>query len=386
LNPNLEPCTLNLEPMEFYVLLGVGPDATTADIKRAYRRLARRYHPGINPGDRAAEVMFQRVSEAYETLVDPSRRRRYDEDGERAANVTREPSSFVFAEFDFSAARHGAQASTFTELFAEVLHPVPAAGEGRPEEGADLHASLTIPFAAAIRGVERQVLVTRQVVCGGCSGAGFVTTIEGKCATCQGVGHIRWARGHMVLSKACPACGGAGRQTTQRCGVCAGQGRTVRSEGISVHVPAGIHDGAQLRLPSMGHAGRQGGRPGDLYVNVRVQPHEIFRRDGDHLICVLPVAIHEAVLGARIEVPTLDGPVKLRVPPGTQGGTRLRLAGRGVPNVHGAFGDLLFEVQLVLPRTLDDRSRELMRQFAAIHDGDVRADLTSRVRHGAANG
>jgi molecular chaperone DnaJ len=367
--------------MEFYLLLGVSPDASTADIKRAYRRLARRYHPGINPGDRAAEAMFQRVSEAYETLVDPGRRQRYDDIGSRGQENTKERPSFMFAEFDFSMARHGAQASTFSELFADVLHPAPSVGDGRAESGPDLHASLTVPFAAAMRGIERQLLVTRHVVCGGCSGAGYIATAEGKCSGCQGTGQIRWARGHMVLSKVCPTCGGAGRQATQLCAVCAGEGRAVRSEAVSVPVPAGISDGMQLRIPAMGHAGRNGGRPGDLYVNVRVQPHEIFRRNGDDLVCMLPVAVHEAVLGARIEVPTLDGPAKLRVPAGTQAGTLLRLAGRGAPNAQGAFGDLLFEVKLVLPSGLDDRSRELMRQFAEIHTEDVRAKMTS----GAAN-
>ncbi|HEY7501091.1 MAG TPA: J domain-containing protein [Vicinamibacterales bacterium] len=368
--------------MEFYVLLGISPDASTADIKRAYRRLARRYHPGINPGDRAAEAMFQRVSEAYETLVDPSRRQRYDSAGQRDGDVRQESSSFVFAEFDFSVARRGAQASTFTELFADVLHPMPASSDSRAEPGPDLHASLTIAFADAVSGVQRQVLVTRHVICGSCSGAGYVATVEGTCATCQGVGQIRWARGHMVLSKPCPTCGGAGRQTTQLCAVCAGQGRTVRSEGVNVRVPAGVSDGVQLRLPSMGHAGTNGGRPGDLYVNLHVQPHEIFRRVGDDLVCVLPVAVHEAVLGARVDVPTLDGPVKLRIPPGTQAGTRLRVAGRGAANPQGAFGDLVFEVQLVLPSALDERSRELMRQFGQIHDEDVRAQLMSSARNG----
>jgi molecular chaperone DnaJ len=236
---------------------------------------------------------------------------------------------------------------------------------------------LTIPFADAIRGVERQIVVTRQVVCSACSGGGHVASTEGKCAACGGVGEIRWARGHMVLSKPCPTCGGAGRQTSRLCPVCAGQGRSVRSEAIAVRVPPGITDGVQLRIPSIGHAGRNRGQPGDLYVTVRVLPHEIFNRDGDDLVCVLPVAVHEAALGARIEAPTLDGTVKLRIPPGTQGGARLRVAGRGAPNAQGAYGDLLYEVKLVLPSSLDDRSRELMRQFGQLHDEDVRADLNA---------
>lgn len=357
--------------MDFYVILGVAQDASADDIKRAYRRLARRYHPGINPGDRSAEAMFQRVLEAYETLIDPGRRRQYDAAG-AASDPGREPSSFVFAEFDFSVARQGAQASTFTELFADVLHPVAGEGGGRPEEGSDLHASLTVPFEDAVRGVERQIVVTRQVVCGACTGEGQVAVAEAKCSSCQGTGEVRWARGHMVLSKPCAACGGAGRQTRRRCVVCAGQGRAVRSEAVSVAVPPGIVDGSRLRVHGMGHAGRHGGRTGDVYVTVHVQPHPIFRRFADDLYCELPVAVHEAVLGARIDVPLLEGFSKLRIPAGTQGGQQLRLVGQGLPTAAGGRGDVVFEVKLVLPQTLDERSTELMREFGQRNGGDVR--------------
>jgi molecular chaperone DnaJ len=359
--------------MDFYILLGVTPDASTADIKRAYRRLARRYHPGVNPGDRAAEAMFQRVSEAYETLSDPGRRRQYDIGGGADAGGSDRPvSSFIFSEFDFSVARQGAQASTFTELFADVLHPMPPPGERRPEAGSDLHVTVTIPFAEAARGAERHVLVTRQVTCGACRGLGQVATREGKCSHCQGAGQVRWARGHMIFSKTCAACLGEGRQGWLGCVVCGGQGRTVRSDATPIPVPAGIADGARLRLPGLGQAGRYGGESGDLYVTVQVQPHAFFWRDGDDLRSDLPVAVHEAVLGARVEVPTLDGPVKLRIPPGTQAGQRLRLPGLGLPTAAGGQGDVVFDVKLVLPKSLDERSRELMREFAERNRENVR--------------
>jgi len=361
--------------MNFYIILGLSQDASTADIKRAYRRLSRRYHPGVNPGDRAAEVMFQRISEAYETLVDPGKREQYDTAG--GGGSKGQSSSFVFAEFDFSAAKQGAQASTFTELFADVLHPMPTAARGA-EIGADLHVTLTVPFADAVRGVERQVLLTRQIECSACRGAGQIGTTEGKCVHCQGAGHVRWARGHMVFSKSCAACQGRGRQTWQRCLVCAGHGRNVRSDSISVFVPPGTTDGTQLRVPEGGHAGKSGGRHGDLYVSVHVQPHATFHREGDDLLCVLPVAIHEAALGARIDAPALDGTVKLRIPPGTQSGQRLRLAERGLPTASGGHGDLLFEVRLMLPRELDERSKELLREFGRINTADVRSELPSK--------
>jgi molecular chaperone DnaJ len=365
--------------MDFYATLGLDQTASTADIKRAYRRLARRYHPGVNPGDRAAEAMFRRVAEAYETLVDPARRQVYDASGGShlvpppvAASATLE-----FTEFDFSSAARGAQAATFTELFAEVLHPVGPADGARPEPGADVHASVTVEFLEALRGVTRQVVVVRQVVCSVCGRRGQLITPESRCGHCQGGGSIRWARGHMVFAKTCPACSGTGRQSVHRCAPCGGHGRTVRSDAVAVPVPPGAADGDRLRIAERGHAGRNGGRNGDLYVTVRVQPHPVFRRDGDDLRCAVPVAVHEAVLGARIDVPTLDGPVKLRIPPGTQAGREFRLRERGAPGVHGVRGDLVVEVQVVLPPAVDDRSRELIREFGERNPADVRRHLFS---------
>ncbi len=358
--------------MDFYEVLGLEPGASNADIRRAYRRLSRRYHPGINPGDRAAEAMFQRISEAYETLIDPERRRQYDA-GQRSA-PSHEGGSFQFAGFDFTAAAHGAQAATFSELFAEVMQPSPG-DNGKAEVGADIHASLTVAFADAVRGVERQVVVTRQVPCGACEGAGRVRTPEGRCTHCQGTGNVRWARGHMVFSKPCAACGGTGRQRVARCAVCGGHGRAVRSEPVPVGVPPGVVDGTRLRIAGRGHAGRQGGRTGDLYVEVLVQPHPVLRREGNDLVMTVPVAVHEAVLGARVDLPTLDGNLKLRIPPGTQAGQRFRVSGRGVPAPHGARGDLLVEVKLVLPPFADERSKELMREFGRINHRDVREEL-----------
>jgi len=348
--------------MDLYALLGLAPGATPADIKRAYRRLSRRYHPDINPGDKAAETFFRRISEAYETLADPERRRSYDS-GVAPASTT--AGSFEFTGFDFSAAAHGAQAATFTELFAEVLHPVASAG-GRPEAGADLHAALTLAFEESMFGGERQVVVTRQDVCGACRGAGAIRTPEGRCAPCHGTGKVRWARGHMVFTKACAACQGSGRQRTQRCGACIGSGRQVRTEAVPVVVPPGVVEGTRLRVAEMGHAGRDGGRNGDLYVTVHVQPHPVFRRQGDDLCMTVPIGVHEAVLGARIEVPSLEGAVKLRIPPGTQAGQRFRLRDRGVPTPAGR-GDLLVEIRIVLPEIIDERGKELMREFGKLY-------------------
>ena len=359
--------------MDLYGILGIDRGASPAEIKRAYTRLARRYHPGINPGDRAAQAMFERVTEAYQTLGDPERRRAYDTAGGTGTPSQPAP-TFEFAGFDFSVAARGAQAATFTELFAEVLHPVGPAPAGA-ERGADLHTALALTFEEAVRGAERQVVITRQVLCGACGGQGQVSAPEARCQACQGTGQVRWARGHMVFSKPCPACGGGGRQRALRCEPCGGHGRVVRTDGVPVSVPAGVPDGARLRIAERGHAGRHGGAPGDLYVDVRVQPHKLFRREGDDLHLRVPVAVHEAVLGARIDVPSLDGPVRLTIRPGTQAGQRLRVRERGVPKPGGGRGDLIVEVQLVLPEAVDEPSKALMREFGRLNADNVRRDL-----------
>lgn len=362
--------------MDYYVILGLAPGASPAEIKRAYTRLARRYHPGINPGDRTADAMYRRITEAHETLSDPERRRQYDAAGGRAAGPSQAAASgsFEFAGFDFSVAARGSEAATFTELFAEVLHPPVVEGES-PEPGADLHASLTISFEEGIRGAERQVVVTRQVDCSACDGGGRIRTREGRCPACQGAGRVRWARGHMVFAKACGACGGTGRQREVRCEACGGRGRTVRSEAVPVRVLPGVASGARLRVPERGHAGYRRGRTGDLYVDVQVQPHPLLRREGHDLAMTVPVAVHEAMLGARISVPTLEGRVSLRIPPGTQAGQRFHVRGHGVPTPSGDRGDLVVEVRIVLPASVDEQSKALIREFGRLNSEDVRRDL-----------
>ena len=229
--------------MDYYSILGLAPGASVADVKRAYRRLSRRYHPGINPGDRQAEALFTRITEAYETLVDSERRQQYDRGA--IPQSAQSGHEFEFSGFDFSMKAHGAQAATFSELFAEALHPVPAQDRMKPQAGADLHASLSLSFDEAMRGVDRQITVTRQVPCAACRGVGAVRTAESKCPHCHGAGRVRWARGHMVFTKACSACEATGRERQRRCVACGGHGRSVRTESVTVRVPAGIVDGTQ---------------------------------------------------------------------------------------------------------------------------------------------
>jgi molecular chaperone DnaJ len=362
--------------MDFYVLLGLERGATLADVKRAYKRLARRFHPDINPGDRMAAQQFRQISEAYETLSDPDRRRRYDATGRVTQNVG--GATFGFEGFDFTVSVHGQEAPTFGDLFAEVLNQRESRRPAHDaERGADLHQSITLSFEEAMRGGQRTVTVVRQEHCRACHGRGELHVAETRCTYCHGSGVVKSARGHMVFSKPCPYCGGSGRQRAERCPSCGGQGVEMRSESLTINIPPGLADGARVRAPEKGHVGRNGGPTGDLFVTIHVQPHELFRREGDDLHLTVPVAVHEAALGAKIDIPTLDGPARLRVPPGTQSGQRFRLRERGIPSPRdGRRGDVVVEVRLALPKFLDERSKELLREFGRINNAeDVRREL-----------
>lgn len=354
--------------MDFYVILGVERDASPADLERAYTRLARRYHPDINPGDSEAAAFFQRVNEAYQTLRNRDRRRAYDRGGEPRAAARQEP--IEFRGFDFSTPVSGASA-TFGELFSELLPDAPE-GAG-PAAGGDLHGEITLGFEEALRGAVRKLTVTRLDACAVCGGSGMRRAAERGCAACQGGGTRQWRRGHMVFSKPCDACAGSGRQRRRPCAACAAAGTAAVTEAITVQVPAGIADGARLRVPEKGHAGARGGPPGDLYITAAVEPHRLFRRDGGNLTLEVPLGVHEAALGADIRIPTIDGFTTLRVPAGTQAGERLRLPGLGVPaRGGGARGDLIVEIRIVVPKLRDRRSRELLVEFGRINPADAR--------------
>lgn len=361
--------------MDFYVILGLDRAATLAEVKRAYRRLARRYHPDINPGDRVAAAQFRQIVQAYETLSDPERRRRYDTSGSPPP-AGDEAATVGFDGFDFSVTVTGADAPTFGDLFEDVFRQRGARPPETPERGVDLHHVIELSFEEALRGGARTITVTRQVACRACRGAGRLNVAESRCGTCHGSGVLKSARGHMVFSRPCRHCGGTGRLRQSLCPSCAGQQVEMRTEALTINVPPGLADGARVRAAGKGHAGRNGGETGDLSITVRVRPHPLFRREGDDVHVVVPLAIHEAALGAKIDVPSPEGPARLRVPPGTQSGQRFRLRERGILSPRSPRrGDLVVEVRLVLPRLLDERSKELMREFGKINAADVRKGM-----------
>jgi molecular chaperone DnaJ len=357
--------------MDLYIVLGIDRDAETGDIKRAYKRLARRLHPDINPGDREAAARFRQVLDAYETLIDPDRRRRYDA-GQVPGGQDEDDETFGFTGFDFSNRVFAERTTTFGDLFEEILHKRVARQQDGAEHGADIHARASLTFEEAWHGVQRQVTVTRQDVCRICAGSGFQRIAETRCMSCDGTGAVRSVRGHMVFAKTCPTCGGEGRLKQEECMACRGHGVEPRSETLTVRIPQAVADGARVRIAGKGHAGVRGGAAGDLLIDVTVEEHPVYRREGDELHMTVPISIHEAGLGAKIDIETPDGQVRLRVPPGTQSGQRFRLRDRGAPSRNGQRGDLVVEVRLRLPKILDERSKELLREFGRINGESVR--------------
>jgi molecular chaperone DnaJ len=362
--------------MDLYSILGVARSASAGEIDRAYKRLARQYHPGVNPGDRQAAARFQQVETAYEILGDLESRTMYDRHGTLPATIDTVETTVSFAGFDFSAAAEGAGAATFSELFADVFQDA-ARRATSSDRGVSIEVTLRLSFVEAARGGLFSVPIVRQGRCADCRGAGATNAAAIPCPECAGQGMQRSARGHMVFSKNCERCDGRGLLNSQVCRACAGSGVHTRAETVMVRVPAGVDPGARLVLPGRGHTAR-GGAAGDVHVHLDVEAHPFFRRHGKDVLVTVPLAIHEAALGARIEVPTLDGNVALRIPAGTASGQQLRLRGHGVPAASGLpeqAGDLVVDIQVVLPAVRDERSKDLLREFGKLNDIDVRKHL-----------
>jgi molecular chaperone DnaJ len=403
---------------DYYEILGVKKSASAEDIRKAFRKLARKFHPDVNPGDKSAEEKFKSISEANEVLSDPKKRKIYDQVGFYSDNI--DPAAaeayarggatgaggfggfpgagsqqgnqgvpFDFGGFDFSdfvnnAGRGQRTSSSGGGSFRDIFSGIFGGGRGTtpeegPESGTDLEYQVNVPFWTAIRGGVMRLNITRQDVCPNCHGQGTLES-PGKCPECNGTGQITQTGGRMKFNVQCPRCHGTGKNLTM-CPTCHGEGTVTQTEPLEVRIKAGTRDGQRIRIPGKGNAGAHGGPPGDLYAIIRAGDHSIFHRDGDDISLTIPVSATEAALGAKIEVPTIDGRALLKIPPGTQSGQKLRLREKGVPSAtrEGVRGDEIVEITVHVPMPRDERTKELLRELAKLNPEDPRAELWSKV-------
>ncbi|HEX6988314.1 MAG TPA: molecular chaperone DnaJ [Bacillota bacterium] len=363
---------------DYYEVLGVGRDASAEEIRRAYRRLARRYHPDANPGDAQAAERFKEVKEAYDVLSDAGKRAAYDRFGhagvDPSAHAGAGGAQGPFGGFD--------PFQGFEDIFETFFGGGQRAGGAarRPRRGADILGSMEISFEDAAFGVERQVEVARTEICDHCGGSGAEPgSAPATCPECGGRGQVRAARatpfGQFVTVTTCPRCGGAGRVIDHPCRECRGRQTVRRRRSITVTIPAGVDDGARIRLAGQGHVGEDGGPAGDLYIDVRVRPHAVFRREGDDVISQVTVGIAQAALGTSVGVETLDGQETIRIPAGTQSGDEIRLRGKGIPHLRGrGRGDHRVRVRVEVPRDLSDDEKALLLQLARLRGETVDPD------------
>ncbi len=343
---------------DYYEVLGVARNAPEAEIKKAYRRLAMKFHPDRNPGDKTAETSFKEANEAYEVLCDPQKRSAYDHFGHAGVDPSMGAGGF----------HGGAAGAGFADIFGDVFGDIFGGGGGRRSQvyrGADLRYNLELSLEEAVRGTEVRIRVPTWVRCDTCQGTGAKAgTTPVACATCGGHGQVRMQQGFFSIQQTCPSCRGAGKVIKQPCPDCNGQGRTRDTKTLSVKVPAGVDEGDQIRLGGEGEAGEHGGPPGDLYVLIKLKPHALFKREQDDLYCEVPVSFVTVALGGDVEVPTLDGRATVKVPPETQTDKVFRLRGKGVKNVRsGEIGDLYCKISVETPVNLTKRQRELLEEF-----------------------
>jgi len=401
---------------DYYETLGVKKSASPDEIRKAFRKLARKYHPDVNPGDKSAEEKFKVLSEANDVLTDPKKRKIYDQLGFYSDNI--DPAAaeayarggptgaggfggfpggqvggagqgvpFDFGGFDFSDLFEGGRGrrsagggGSFRDIFSGMFSGRGgAAAEEGPEPGSDLEYQVNVPFWTAIRGGVMRLNITRRVTCANCHGRGYVES-PGKCSQCGGSGQITQTGGRMKFNVQCPRCHGTGKNISD-CPVCHGEGTVERTEPLEVRIKAGTRDGQRIRIPGKGNAGAHGGVPGDLYVIIRVGDHPVFRREGDDIYITVPVTATEAALGAKVEVPTIDGRAQLKIPPGTQSGQKLRLREKGVPSAtrEGTRGDEIVEVKVTVPMPRDEKTKELLRELAKLNPEDPRAELFKNI-------
>ncbi|HXM63161.1 MAG TPA: J domain-containing protein [Terriglobales bacterium] len=405
---------------DYYATLGVKKSASAEDIRKAFRKLARKYHPDVNPGDKGAEEKFKSLSEANDVLSDPKKRKIYDQlgfysdnidsatadayaragggsgsgatgfqggfTGGQPGNAGGQGANFDFSGFDFSDLVDGAgrgrksgSGGGFKDIFSGMFGGRGAATPEEPEPGSDLEYQVNVPFWTAIRGGVMRLNITRQEVCVTCHGNGY-TESPGKCPECGGTGQVTQTGGRMKFNVTCPRCHGTGKNIST-CPTCHGVGTIEKTEPLEVRIKAGTRDGQRIRIPGKGNAGSHGQPAGDLYAIIRAGDHPIFHREGDDIHLTVPVSVTEAALGAKVEVPTIDGRAMLKIPPGTQSGQKLRLREKGVPSAtkEGARGDEIVEIKTAVPMPRDERSKEILRELAKLNPEDPRAELWKNV-------
>ncbi len=372
---------------DYYKTLGVDRKASAADIKKAYRKLARKYHPDVNPDDPSAERKFKDISEAYQVLSDTGKRQKYDQFGDAAfsGGGGGQQAGGFNGSFDFSDIFGGGRSGAGGQ-FADIFDMFggghagrrSAARRPRTMKGEDLHFTMRISFMDAFKGVKKEISFDGFDKCGKCGGTGVEPGSKPtKCPQCGGSGQLRAGRGIFNISQTCHVCGGTGRQTGPPCGKCAGRGALPAVKRLNVKIPAGVDNGSKIRIPGKGHPGHNGGPSGDLYIITSVSSHPLFERKGTNLYVEVPITIVEAALGTRLEVPTPEGKSSISIPEGTDSGKKFRLRGKGFPSLNSprARGDLYVTVKTVTPKNLDDAKKRMLRDFAAAHPEDPRAYL-----------
>jgi molecular chaperone DnaJ len=380
---------------DYYQVLGIKRDAKPDEVKKAYRRLARKYHPDVNPGDKSAEERFKLITEAHEVLSDPKKRSVYDRFGQYSDNLADVAAKgggpggagrgapFDFAGFDWGSATSSSASSgggsSFRDLFSDLFGGSRQEKEPprpMPQKGNDIEMPLALSFEEAASGLMTNITVNRSEQCSRCNGAGDTGGAPVVCPTCQGSGQVQRAGGRLRFAQECQDCGGAGKRRPP-CSLCNGRGTVPKAETVKVRIPAGVDTGSRVRVPGKGEGGRMGAPAGDLFIITNVGRHRHFTRKGDNIYVTVPITVAEAALGARIEVPTVEGRAQLRIPPGTQSGQRFRLRERGFPSLRNpqARGDQFVDVQVTLPKVISEETKELLKRYAQLNPENPRVAM-----------